>query len=830
MKKFIFLYLCLTVLAVSLSSTSAQEITNYSNQTSHTILVTFSVNMELERSSGLFNPATDSVFVAGNFYSWQKIGMTISPTIPDIYSATFPVNAFGDDTLRFNFCYGNDIWEVEEVREFVFTQDDYSCGVAATDTIGFNSSSLADFPIKMQFKCDMREEMKSGNFARGDKLFIWGDFNNWSGIDYELHDVDGDSVYSRTFQNFKLHQNISFNFVKYNNGNYQKENFDARKYKLLLLGLNSYLAPWEENDSSHIPKPIQVEFSVNLELDRLTGLFNPLTDSIFIGGSFNGWQKQLMHQSKTNQDIYLVTLPLSLAVNDTLNFNFCLSPDRWEIDGIRHHLISQSEYANDTAAILCLGLNYPSVDSTAAVFFRCNMRVQIKRGTFNPATDSVWVRGNFNDWAGKDFMLTDLDGDSVYSGLYYNFTVGQNLVFKYVHSPDVWESTGNRTLTVASGANLTSACWEDVCVYIPSKIIKVAFSVNMELERLSGLFNPAINKVSVRGSFNGWGETLMTPSTVNADLYEVVADVIAAVDEKINFKFFYSPGTWEVNNLTDMTQNDRYFIVNQAQWNAGKIDLNSFSFNDGSMGEDWFFLDILFTCNTNGASIKNEPEGTEFKTISLAGGVSPLMWPGYGWPDQDIYKVFKLFDDGTNHDVVAGDKIFSTLVRFYHYTPKIAYKYCANWGLPTNGGNNDNELMSGEYNIINISPGSYFFVTRVIQDTFGIKNTNFITKVKKQNDVIPTSFSLSQNYPNPFNPETRIQYSVVNAQHVVLKVYDVLGNEVAVLVNEEQPAGTYQISFNQQQTTNHQQLSSGIYFYQLHAGDFVQTKKMILLR
>ena len=138
--------------------------------------------------------------------------------------------------------------------------------------------------------------------------------------------------------------------------------------------------------------------------------------------------------------------------------------------------------------------------------------------------------------------------------------------------------------------------------------------------------------------------------------------------------------------------------------------------------------------------------------------------------------------------------------------------------------------MSGEYNIINISPGSYFFVTRVIQDTFGIKNTNFITKVKKQNDVIPTSFSLSQNYPNPFNPETRIQYSVVNAQHVVLKVYDVLGNEVAVLVNEEQPAGTYQISFNQQQTTNHQQLSSGIYFYQLHAGDFVQTKKMILLR
>jgi len=828
MKKFIFLYLCLTVLAVSLSSISAQEMTNHSNKTFKTILVTFSVNIELERLAGNFHPGSDTVSVGGNFNAWGKIGMTVSPTIPDIYSATYPVNVWADDTLRFNFCYGNDIWE-EEVREFVITQDDYSCGVAATDTIGFNSSSLTDFPVKMQFKCDMREEMKAGIFARGDKLFIWGDFNNWSGIDHELHDVDGDSVYSRTFQDFKLYENISFNFVKYSNGNYQTENFDFRRFKFLLLGLNSYLAPWEEKDSYHLPKSIQVQFSVNLELERLTGLFNPLTDSIFIGGSFNGWQKQLMLQSQTNQDIYLVTLPLSLAVDDTLNFNFCLSPNKWEIDGVRLHIISQAEYTDNFASIISFGLNYPSEDSTVAVFFRCNMRVQMKRGTF-AATDSVWVRGNFNDWAGKAFLLTDPDGDSVYSGLFNNFTVDQSLVFKYVHSPDVWETTGNRTLTVGVGPNFTSACWEDVCVYIPSKIIKVAFSVNMELERLSGLFNPAINKVSVRGSFNGWGETIMTPSTVNPDVYEVVADVIAAIDEKINFKFFYSPGTWEVNNLTDQTQNDRYFIVNQTQWNDGKITLDSLAFNNTDFGEHWFFLDILFTCNTNGASIKNAPQGTEIKTIHLAGGVSPLSWPGFGWPDKDIFQVYHLFDDGTNHDAVAGDKIFSALIRFHHYSPKITYKYCANWGLPINGGSNDNELIPGGYHIINVSENIDVFTYFVVQDTFGVKNANFITDLEKHKDAVPTTFSLSQNYPNPFNPETRIQYSVVNAQHVVLKVFDVLGNEVATLVNEEQPEGSYQVTFNPQLTTNHQQLTSGIYFYQLRAGDFVQTKKMILLR
>ncbi|MFA6981271.1 MAG: hypothetical protein WC209_18235, partial [Ignavibacteriaceae bacterium] len=132
---------------------------------------------------------------------------------------------------------------------------------------------------------------------------------------------------------------------------------------------------------------------------------------------------------------------------------------------------------------------YTVIDTPPTVEFKVNMSVQMKRGTF-AATDSVWVRGNFNDWAGKATELKDPDGDSVYTGVFDTFTTGQSLVFKYVHSPDVWESTGNRTLTVAGGPNVTSACWEDVCIFVPVKTIKVAFSVNMELERLSGLFNP----------------------------------------------------------------------------------------------------------------------------------------------------------------------------------------------------------------------------------------------------------------------------------------------------------------------------------------------------
>jgi len=98
-----------------------------------------------------------------------------------------------------------------------------------------------------------------------------------------------------------------------------------------------------------------------------------------------------------------------------------------------------------------------------------------------------------------------------------------------------------------------------------------------------------------------------------------------------------------------------------------------------------------------------------------------------------------------------------------------------------------------------------------------------ITNVEDENEL-PTEFSLEQNYPNPFNPATRIKYSIPELSFVALKVYDILGSEVATLVNEEKPMGTYEITWFAES------LPSGVYFYQLNAGVFINTKKMILLK
>ena len=85
-------------------------------------------------------------------------------------------------------------------------------------------------------------------------------------------------------------------------------------------------------------------------------------------------------------------------------------------------------------------------------------------------------------------------------------------------------------------------------------------------------------------------------------------------------------------------------------------------------------------------------------------------------------------------------------------------------------------------------------------------------------------YELAQNYPNPFNPTTNISYSIVKSSKVTLKVYDILGREVRTLVNRVQASGKYTVSFN---TSN---LASGVYFYRINAGDFIATKKLMLVK
>jgi hypothetical protein len=98
------------------------------------------------------------------------------------------------------------------------------------------------------------------------------------------------------------------------------------------------------------------------------------------------------------------------------------------------------------------------------------------------------------------------------------------------------------------------------------------------------------------------------------------------------------------------------------------------------------------------------------------------------------------------------------------------------------------------------------------------------TGVKADENKLPSSFALHQNFPNPFNPSTQISFAVPVEAQVQLEIYNVLGERVATLVNETRPAGFYTEQFDARN------LTSGVYFYRLHSGGFVQTRKLLLLR
>jgi hypothetical protein len=103
-------------------------------------------------------------------------------------------------------------------------------------------------------------------------------------------------------------------------------------------------------------------------------------------------------------------------------------------------------------------------------------------------------------------------------------------------------------------------------------------------------------------------------------------------------------------------------------------------------------------------------------------------------------------------------------------------------------------------------------------------NTN--TNSTSTDNLTPKEYGLSQNYPNPFNPATVINYSIPQNSFVTLKVYDVAGKEVATLVNTQAVPGNYSVNFN----ANDYSLSSGIYFYKIVAGNFVNVKKLVLIK
>jgi photosystem II stability/assembly factor-like uncharacterized protein len=191
----------------------------------------------------------------------------------------------------------------------------------------------------------------------------------------------------------------------------------------------------------------------------------------------------------------------------------------------------------------------------------------------------------------------------------------------------------------------------------------------------------------------------------------------------------------------------------------------------------------------------------------------------------------KMYDDATNGDKVAGDRIYSRSYKFYKDSANNTVGQVFKFGI----GGGDNEAGKGGFGNNHVRNIDDADTIATIAEDFGSINPKYyrawsftehkvLLSVQRMNDLVPAVYELSQNYPNPFNPTTTINYAIPTDGLVSMKIYNILGQEVATLVNKVQVAGVYQATFNASS------LSSGVYFYKIESGSFSSIKKMMLLK
>jgi hypothetical protein len=215
--------------------------------------------------------------------------------------------------------------------------------------------------------------------------------------------------------------------------------------------------------------------------------------------------------------------------------------------------------------------------------------------------------------------------------------------------------------------------------------------------------------------------------------------------------------------------------------------------------------------------------GTPYAAV-MQSGVDGLGFPIDSRPEalHGWYKFASDSGDGLN--IITGFTKNHTGMAYGLFTtttPQATYKeFVANTTFVT-GDTPDSALIS--IAVVNNGPRTHIGSTFWVDDlSFGPASTT--TNVKGFGNNIPNALALDQNYPNPFNPSTKIQFEIPEAQFVTLKVYNLLGQEVATLINERLEAGRYRAEFD---AAN---LPSATYFYRLQAGNFSQAKKMTVLK
>ncbi|MCW8803041.1 MAG: YCF48-related protein [Ignavibacteriaceae bacterium] len=406
-----------------------------------------------------------------------------------------------------------------------------------------------------------------------------------------------------------------------------------------------------------------------------------------------------------------------------------------------------------------------------------------------------------------------------------------------------------------------SDLWEDLSNRLPGDSLS---------QNLSDAFSlaPTYSWIATRSfseMYRSWDlceswEIKPVPTPINCVRYnEMNSETYVIGTDGSIFKTMDHGDTWDSVASTNSTINDFVITYQYFEWrgylcgdsgkvwtldNNGLTELNTGLFtNLKSISSR--SIDNVWICDEAMVYFYNGNTFTQKFIASKKINSTEFKYPSYVWSVGDSGYIAYSSDSGQNWTEQTNPDIQKRNLNDMYFCPfwglgigwvvgddGLILKTTNNgvdWLIDSEGITNNN-LKVVHFNASQDGFGGYFGPGLIIGDNKTVLIRSIIVSVDDEPNAID-KFNLSQNYPNPFNPSTKIKFTVplVEAHrdaslHVTLIVYDVLGNEIATLVNDEKPAGTYEVEFN---STG---LPSGIYFYQLKAEEFIQTRKMVYLK
>ncbi|MDI6765527.1 MAG: T9SS type A sorting domain-containing protein [Bacteroidota bacterium] len=504
--------------------------------------------------------------------------------------------------------------------------------------------------------------------------------------------------------------------------------------------------------------------------------------------------------------------------------------------------------------IMCfIGASFPlsaQVD-TVDVTFQVNMRVKILEGYFNTTTEVVRAVGEIQDpqWSPATAPdMVDPNNDSIYTVTYripanasyqYKYNIGTSWAGK-----DELGGKPNRSLVLGStNTTLAPVYFDNDSVVTLMGDGNIMFKVDMTVMAEIGIYQPDVDKLQVRGSFNGWSGDDTAKSHMNQDIVDPnlwfinVPFVNAGIGEIQYYKYYVNldtPGiwldAWERPCSRGGGNREATFLAqpNQVVPTAYYDDIHP----------DW----VIVTGNQLQAKfrVNMKPAMDPIQTaVPFVPGQDTLFWiceqPSFvrtqGWTDSDTMKVLILTDP--DNDSIYTGTLSIGAPSFNSFVYRYAYKSGADGGWqhePAGFGAFAYRVRFIGQDVARsfpINPWTMPVDTWTNDQVKTDQETDPYTSlllVREAKGVLPTSYQLHQNYPNPFNPNTSIRFEIMNRAFVSLKVFNVLGQEVATLVNEELTPGTYRFNFDASG------LASGLYFYKITAGEYVATKKMLFVK